>query len=547
MDNFKRHPHNHKRRSLEGFIPPNRGEASSQISFKRAHSYRPQPRIGNFRRPEGYNVDGSNQPVTADGALAISSPSIAPPLAVPAPREGRRKSRVKKHHNWRKIIKRTVLALLAIIILGVGYLFAKGYLNLNKIFKGGANGANALHENVDPSKLRGEGDGRVNILVLGKGGAGHEGPDLTDTLIVASIDPINKEAALISLPRDFYVKVPGYGSMKINEVYANAKNSVLRGKKTNDQAARAEKTGLETVQKVVENTIGIPIHYYAMVDFEGFRKAIDTVGGIDMNVPENLAVYEVMRINGKNYTLNVKAGQQQFDGFRALAFARSRKTSPRGDFDRSERQRLVILSLKDKVLSAGTFSNPLRLNRLIDDFGNRIQTNLSLDEVRRVYDITKDIPGSQVKSLGLAAPPNVLVKTTTMGGLSVVVPRLGTYDYSEVQSFVRNNLRDGFLKKENARVAILNGTNSSGLAAKKSEELKSYGYNVGNVGDAPTKNYAKTVLVDLRGGKNKYTKRYLEQRFKTSAVSNLPDGSIMPGDADFVIILGQNETTSGQN
>lgn len=542
MDNFKRHPHNYHRRSLEGFIPAERGKPASQISFNRPHSYRPEPRIGNFRRPEGFHTEKSSQAVTSDGALAIDNPSYAPPLAVPTPRARKRLRRREggKHRDWRKIVKRTVLALLAFIIIGVGYLFAKGYLNLNKVFKGGANGAHALHENIDPSKLRGEGDGRVNILILGKGGAGHEGPDLTDTLIVASIDPINKEAGLLSLPRDFYVKVPNFGSMRINEVYANAKSAALRGKKTSDQAAKAEKAGLDAVQKVVGDTIGIPIHYHAMIDFEGFRKAIDTVGGIDIHVPEDLAVYEVMRIDGRSYTLNVKAGQQHFDGLRALAFSRSRKTSPRGDFDRNERQRLVILALRSKVLSAGTFSNPLRINRLMDDFGNHIQTNLSLDEVRRLYDVTKDIGGDKVQSLSLVDPPHVLLKSANMGGAAVQVPKAGTYDYREIQSFVRNVLRDGFLKKENAKVAVLNGTSTSGLAAKKSEELKSYGYNVGNVGDAPTKNYTKTVLVDLRGGKNKYTKRYLELRFKTGAVGSLPDPAIVPGDADFVIILGTN-------
>lgn len=542
MDNFKRHPHNYHRRSLEGFIPAERRKPVSQISFNRTRSYRPEPRIGNFRRPEGFHAGKSSQAVTPDGALAIDSQPYVPPLAVPAPRARKRLRRRegKKHRDWRKIIKRTVLALLAFIIIGVGYLFAKGYLNLNKVFKGGTNGAHALNENIDPSKLRGEGDGRVNILILGKGGAGHEGPDLTDTLIVASIDPINKEAGLLSLPRDFYVKVPNFGSMRINEVYANAKSAALRGKRTGDQAAKAEKAGLDAVQKVVGDTIGIPIHYHAIIDFEGFRKAIDTVGGVDINVPEDLAVYEVMWIDGRNYTLNVKAGQQHFDGLRALAFSRSRKTSPRGDFDRNERQQLVILALRSKVLSAGTFSNPLRINRLMDDFGNHVQTNLSIDEVRRLYDITKDIGGDKVQSLSLVDPPHVLLKPANMGGASVQVPKAGTYDYREIQSFVRNALRDGFLKKENAKVAILNGTSTSGLAAKKSEELKSYGYNIGNVGDAPTKNYTKTVLVDLRGGKNKYTKRYLELRFKTSAVGSLPDPAIVPGDADFVIILGTN-------
>jgi len=139
------------------------------------------------------------------------------------------------------------------------------------------------------------------------------------------------------------------------------------------------------------------------------------------------------------------------------------------------------------------------------------------------------------------------VTTDNINGLSVVVPKAGLENYKDIQAFVRSRLKDSFLVSENASVAVLNGTEVPGLASKTADQLRSYGYNVTQVADAPTKNYQQTTVVDLRSGVKKYTKRYLENRFKTTSIGSLPDATINPGTADFVIILGQNEQARLQN
>ncbi len=244
-----------------------------------------------------------------------------------------------------------------------------------------------------------------------------------------------------------------------------------------------------------------------------------------------------MLIDRKPYTLNVKPGLQHFDGTKALAYARSRYTSARGDFDRSERQRLIMVALKDKILSIGTLANPIKINELLSAFGSHIQSNLSTDEVIKLYNITKEIPSANITSIGLADPPNDYVHTSNINGLSVVVPKAGLNEYSAIQSYVRNALKDGFIKDENASVSVINGTNSEGKATTKANELKSYGYRVINVGDSPVKGNAKTIIV-ARNPDKKYTKNYLEKRFGVKAVSQMPDATIPTNDADFVIILG---------
>jgi hypothetical protein len=258
---------------------------------------------------------------------------------------------------------------------------------------------------------------------------------------------------------------------------------------------------------------------------------------IDVKTP----LYDPLHINGSPYILDVQPGLQHFDGFRGLAYSRSRMSSPRGDFDRTERQRALMIALKQKVLSAQTFSNPVRISQLIDAFGDHLQTNLTLGEMLRLYEIGKNIPEDKIASLSLVDPPNVLAHTASINGQSVVVPKAGTDDYSEIQSFVRNALRDAFLEKEDATIAVYNGTDTNGLAATKADELRSFGYRVDTVANAPTKGYTKTILVDLTGGQKRYTKHYLEQRYGVTAVTSVPaESGITAGTAEFVVIIGQD-------
>ncbi len=518
--------------------------------------------IGDFKRRDGYHA--TNSPLTPAPVRPVSKTSedngsllhMTLPGAKPADKTGKDKTDKKRHgifsffrHHKKRVFKtkwqkirfyslRSSLVVLVLVLLVGGFLFAKGYFNLHKVLKGGGR-AVALSDNVAPSLLKGEGDGRVNILLLGIGGDGHDGADLTDTLMIASIDPVNHKAALVSLPRDLWVTTP-FGSSKINSVYAFAKERALsQGKSKQD----AQNYGLDQISSEVKAVTGITIHYRALVDFKAFEDAVNTVGGVDLNVTSDTAVADHMYDESahKPYYLNVQPGMQHFDGLRALMYARSRHTSPRGDFDRAERQRLLIEAIAKKVASAGTYTNPLKLSSLMDNFGAHVSTDISIDDAIRMVKIAKQIGGSY-DSVDLEQPGKAMFTTGMINGQSVVYPTAGVADYSQLQAYLRTQLPDGYLLKENANVSVLNGTTTPGLAAQKADELKSYGYNVGTVDSAPTTNYATTVVVDLTKGKDPYTKNYLEKRFGVKSTTTLPDNTIKPGNASFVIILGQDET-----
>jgi polyisoprenyl-teichoic acid--peptidoglycan teichoic acid transferase len=512
------------------------------------------------------------QPAVITPVQSVPQPApvmqSAPATQIQKPRPVRQKtlldmalpegSSINRHHmsprirkqvkNARTMVMRSAFAMSTMVIVVGGVLFSQGLLNVNKVFKGTAQHAAALDEDVDVNKLKGEGDGRINVLLTGIGGEKHAGGDLTDTLMLASIDPVNNTAALLSVPRDMWVTIPGKGSMKINAAYATAKYEYMRKNKVPATDTGANTAGFTAIDQTMEQVLGVPIHYNLLVNFQAFRQSIDTVGGITINVPEDLYDPTMAWENNRDPYL-ARAGSQDFDGKRALMYARSRETS--SDFARGERQRAVLLALKEKTISAGILANPTKLNGLLSAFGNNVQTDLSISDANRLYSIMKRINNSNITSVSLAgttsttssgAGDDTLITTGNINGQSIVQPLAGLENYDDIQEYVRSKLQDGYITKEKARVLVVNGTVESGLAQRTADKLKSYGYNVIGTATTQTDVYPDTVVVDRTNGKSKYTKNYLEQRYNVKATKILKDTSITPGTADFVVILGSDST-----
>ena len=413
-------------------------------------------------------------------------------------------------------LRKAALVFGALVLFVGGFVAFKSWAALNRIIVDRDGGGSPL---LTGAELNGEGDGRINIMLLGVGGEGHDGGNLADTIIVASIDPVHNEVALLSVPRDMYVDVPGYWSMRVNAAHATGI----------DQGHPEGGPGL--MKETLEATLDIPIHYYALVDFTGFMQAVNTVGGVDLYVED--AVYDTHFASG-GYILDVPEGWQYFDGERALFYSRSRYTSPRGDFDRNDRQRQILIALKEKVLSIGTFADPLKITSLADTAGDHVKTNLQLGEITRLYDIASEIPGENIASYGLSTAADNYLGGANIGGASVLTPNTG--DYSEIQRFVRELFVDGFIRSEAAEVEMYDGS-GLGLLLEKQDELSSYGYNLGHLAEYPQLQ-PNTVIYDLSGGEAPKTKNYLEQRFGITMTSGDQLPSTITTEAAFVIILG---------
>jgi LCP family protein required for cell wall assembly len=323
--------------------------------------------------------------------------------------------------KWFKITG--VIAL--IFIIGGGVVFWKMGNVLNKISDGNVF-SSLLH--VVPgvkNELKGEADGRINVLLLGMRGEDVVGGGLlADTIMVISIKPLENKVAMISIPRDLYVTVPGtQEKQKINYVhfYGQEKNN---GK------------GLELMKQSVGEVLGLPIHYAVRIDFEGFVKLIDSIGGLPIYldssfleplqfrgvearcdkvtfiVPSgNVETKKVTRKNGtfyiKTYPMcfqrtpsecggkfELPAGDVVLTGEQALCFSRSRVTS--SDFERAKRQQIILQKLKDKLLSAGTLTDFGKVNSILDSLGNNVRTDLEVWEMKKFLDVYKGMADIQI-------------------------------------------------------------------------------------------------------------------------------------------------------
>jgi hypothetical protein len=286
-----------------------------------------------------------------------------------------------------------------------------------------------------------------------------------------------------------------------------------------------------------------------VVDFAAFKQTVDAVGGVTVNVPETLYDPTIAWENHGNSYIAMK-GPQTFNGAKALLYARSRETS--SDFARGQRQRLLMVAIKDKTFTLGTFSNPVKVSHLLSSLGNNVYTDFTLDDMTALYKIMQKIPSNKITSLDLVTAPHDYLTTGNMNGLSIVRPKDGLFDYDAIQNYVRNALKDSYIAKENSNIAIYNATTVVGMAGKQSTYLKSYGYNVVTVGNTPTPtNPPKTQIIDLTKGADKYTKHYLEGRYGVASTTNLPAslGVTPPTGTNFVIIVGEDvaNANSSQN
>ncbi|EKE16310.1 MAG: cell envelope-like protein transcriptional attenuator [uncultured bacterium] len=332
--------------------------------------------------------------------------------------------------NKRKGLKITLIVVALLLIIGGTMAWKAGKI-FNKVSTNGGFFKNLI--NVIPgvnTDLNGEQEDRINILILGMRGENVPGGGtLADTIIMASVKPKENKISMISIPRDFYVDNPALGTKsKINAVYAYAEKN-------------SKGQGIEDMKKVIGDVTGLPIHYGAVINFEGFSDLVDAIGGVDItlenpfdesqqfnqahvcdsffNVPTGqfetktkkyfsndaqeyktrvVATYPLCTAPvselecGGNFTL--PAGPQTLSGEKALCYVRSRYTS--SDFDRAKRQQQIIRLVKEKLLSAGTLTDFGKINDILDSLGNNVQTDMQLWEMKRIFSLYQGMNNPQM-------------------------------------------------------------------------------------------------------------------------------------------------------
>ncbi len=387
--------------------------------------------------------------------------------------------------------------------------------------------------------LMGEKDDRINILLLGMGGLGHEGPYLTDTNILVSVKPSTKEVGMVSIPRDLGVDIPEYGPQKIN--HANHWGEL---ENANHGAALAT--------QVVQQTFDVPVPYYARIDFMAFRELIDLVGGVTIDVERTFVDEEYPAPNEEYQVVSFSKGIQTMDGATALKYARSRhgNNGEGSDFARSVRQQKVILALKEKLLSFETLANPVRLAKIVKTLDTHLTTNMEFEVMLSFLELAKEFGTNKITRLTLDdSEGGYLQPGRNSEGSFVLEPRTG--DFADINAAIANIFESGTLTVDNtpeqiapaftpAVIEIQNGTWRVGLATrvrKLVEDKKLDVERVGNTSERPKAESGIYVLSDL------YPEDVIEVLSKTLHLEvkpRLPEGETAHARTEVLVILGDD-------
>jgi LCP family protein required for cell wall assembly len=406
-------------------------------------------------------------------------------------------------------------------------------------------------------KIKGESDDRINILLLGMGGKNHEGGNLTDTIMLVSLQPSTKKVAMMSIPRDMMISVEGMGWKKINAINALAESE-------------KEGSGGEAISQAVSDVLGLPIHYYVRVDFQGFINIINELGGVEVYVDNVLEDYSYPisgqednpDYNSRYEHLYIPQGWQTMDGSLALKYARSRHGLgvEGSDFARSKRQQKIIEAVKNKLLKKENILKPAMISSIASELRENISYNLSTWEIVKLWQNFKDISSDDISNYVLDNSANgLLVAGMSESGAYILTPRSG--DYTEIQylvhNFFYNKEKEENNKKEEikentqtAKIEIKNGTWINGLASKTSIDLEKNNFIVLRISNSSQRDFDKTVIYDLSYGQKDEALKYLKDYLQADVSFSVPDwlaeeiknnnNSEELEVPDFLIVLGQN-------
>ena len=373
--------------------------------------------------------------------------------------------------------------------------------------------------------LKGEISDRINVLVLGMGGVTHEGPYLTDTIILVSLKPSTKQVALLSIPRDLWVPIPGYGWGKINS--ANAIGESKDGR------------GAQLASLVVSKIFNLPIHYFIRIDFFGFKELIDALGGIDVYVERSFTDYSYPTNNFGYKTISFTKGWEKMNGERALEFVRSRHgtNGEDSDFARMKRQQKVIFAIKKKIDEINILKDPKKAWIIFNLLKKYFSTNLSFDEMMKLARFFKDVNEEKIINKVLEADNSSPLYSEIINGMYVLKTRTGNFD--ELAEIAKNIFEKEIVreKKEKPKIILLNGTFIDGLARSKIEILSPH-FEIIEIGNAKKRDYSRTIIYDLTNGKKNKELNILKERLGGDVLNEIPDEFIGKG-ADFIIILGE--------
>jgi polyisoprenyl-teichoic acid--peptidoglycan teichoic acid transferase len=375
------------------------------------------------------------------------------------------------------------------------------------------------------------GSDRVTVLLMGldyRDWLADEGAPRTDSMMLLTLDPVARTAGMLSIPRDLWVGIPGFEHNRINTAYSQGEGFNVPG------------GGPGLAMKTVENLLGVPVQYYAVIDFHTFERMVDEIGGIDILVTEDVKISPIGRQSRWLYA----GHSRHLDGAETLAYARARKTGG-GDFDRANRQQQVALALRDTILDLDMVPTLLtKAPTLYQELSEGIRTNLTLDQMISLGMMALQVPKANIQK-GVISPPDHVTLEALPDGAQVLKPVPDRIRELRDQIFTNTSVVGPSVPEgevgegariEAARISVLNGSGTEGLATQTAEYFKAQGLNVAEVGNADRLDYDKSLLM-VQNATYPYAVRFL------ASVLNLSQSQILypttsNAEVDVIVILG---------
>ncbi|HAZ29059.1 MAG TPA: hypothetical protein DCY48_04805 [Candidatus Magasanikbacteria bacterium] len=388
--------------------------------------------------------------------------------------------------------------------------------------------------------LEGQRSDRINMLLTGMGGPGHDGPFLTDTIMVVSVKPSTKQVAMISIPRDLGIEIPGHGWKKIN-----AANAIGEAQKKNLGGAYAA--------QVIQEAFNTDIHYYVRIDFAAFEEIIDELDGIKIDVENGFTDPMYPAENEEYQTVTFAKGVETMNGKRALIFARSRhgNNGEGSDFARAKRQQKVLLALKEKALTFNTLTNPVHVHNILKSLDKHLTTNMEFSDIIAMMKLAKELDTSHIITTVLDnGTDGYLVNGTSPDGAFILQPKTGNFD--EINSLMEHIFDQETLTTENStpvqdpptyqdtNIEIQNGTWQAGLAARAAKYIQDKGFFVAAIGNTAVRPQGKSAIIYVKKGPPPEALKALQETLKIPIIEHLPESESATTTADILVILGDD-------
>jgi len=360
-----------------------------------------------------------------------------------------------------------------------------------------------------------DGGSRVTLLFIGLDERDWEvgqGAPRSDTMILFTVDPISKTAGMLSIPRDMWVNIPGFGFSRINTAYSSGEGNKLPG------------GGPGLAVKTVEQFIGVPIQFYAQVDFKAFEEAIDAMGGLNFCPGEKILIDPI----GPKPPVKIGPDCGYYMGYEVLGYARNRKTAG-GDVDRANRQQKVVMALVDQVFSPANFPDMVsRAPKIYKEAEAGLRTNLSFDDALKLGVLLSQVSPANIKR-GVIDFSMVTLDNVILGGQDASIFKpipdkirvLRDEIFSSAGPLSPMAVGDpiALMQEDAARVRIVNGTYTEGLPERTGNLLLSQGLQVVEAGGYANSQYARTTIVMY--GPKLHTLRYLITVFGINATNQI--------------------------